>query len=73
MPQICSFVYCERSFQQDQSFCYGVKFYLRRHNNRSNQLNHPISSLLEVIPTLLVDLLTAKEEESDIEAQVDQL
>ena len=46
---------------------------LRRHNNRSNQLNHPISSLLEVIPTLLADLLTAKEEESDIEAQVDQL
>jgi hypothetical protein len=37
-------------------------------------LNHPISSLLEVIPTLLVDMLTAKEEEeSDIEAQVDQL
>ena len=32
-----------------------------------------IESLLEVIPTLLVDLLTAKEEESDIEAQVDQL
>ena len=28
MPQICSFVYHERSFQQDQSFCYGVKFYL---------------------------------------------
>ena len=33
-----------------------------------------IESLLEVIPTLLVDLLTTKkEEESDIEAHVDQL
>ncbi|HYX54628.1 MAG TPA: hypothetical protein VE818_00580 [Nitrososphaeraceae archaeon] len=46
---------------------------LRRHNNRSNQLNDPISSLLELLPTLLVDLLTAKGEESDIGAQAAEL
>jgi hypothetical protein len=54
-------------------------FLLRRkvlslgHNNRSNQLNHPIPSLLGVLPTLLVDLLTAKEQESVIGAQVAEL
>jgi hypothetical protein len=71
-PNLC-FVYHERSFQQDLSLLWHKALSLRRHNNRSNQLNHPISSLLEVLPTLLVDLLTAKGEESDIGAQAAEL
>jgi hypothetical protein len=71
-PNLC-FVYHEHSFQQDLFLLWHKALSLRWHNNRSNQLNDPISSLLEVLPTLLVDLLTAKGEESDIGAQAAEL